>query len=52
MIYLFYIFLICIGSYALYREQDLIRLENTIHRYVKGFFKACYYSLSDKVVKK
>ena len=52
MIYLFYIFLICIGCYALYREKDLVKLENTIYRYIKGFLKACIYTLSDKVVKK
>ena len=37
--------------YAIYREQDLIKLERKIAFYIKAFFKACYFSVLEVIQK-
>ncbi len=53
MIKLFFeIGMILLGGYALYREKDLIRFERKVAKYVKAFFKACYYTILEKKQRK
>lgn len=40
--------LVLLGSYALYREKDLIRFERKAGRYIKAFFKALIYTLKER----
>lgn len=40
--------LILLGSYAIYREKDLIKFERKVAKYVKAFFKAVFYTLKEK----
>ncbi len=40
--------LILIGSYAIFREKDLIKFERKVKKYVKAFFKALYLTVQEK----
>lgn len=40
--------LILLGSYALYRERDLIKFERKAGKYIKAFFKALFYTVRQK----
>lgn len=44
----FMVTLILIGSYAIFREKDLIRFERKVKKYVKAFFKALYLTAVEK----
>ncbi len=39
---------IALGSYSIYREKDIARLERKIAKYVKAFFKALVCTIRDK----
>ena len=40
---------ILLGCYLIYREKDLIKFEKKVFKYTKAFFKACAYTLRDKI---
>ena len=42
------VIVISLGSYALYRENDIAKFERKIGRYIKAFFKALIYTIRDK----
>ena len=44
----FMLTLILIGSYAIFREKDLIKFERKVKKYVKAFFKALYLTVQEK----
>ena len=44
----FMLTLVLIGSYAIFREKDLIRFERKVKKYVKAFFKALYLTVTVK----
>lgn len=44
----FMLTLILIGSYAIFREKDLIKFERKVKKYVKAFFGALYLTLKEK----
>lgn len=48
---LFSILLVVVGCYAIIHEQGLIRFERKAWKYVKAFFKAIYYTITNKEVK-
>ncbi len=48
----FMLTLILIGSYAIFREKDLIKFERKVKKYIKAFFKAVYLTLQEKKNKK
>lgn len=45
---LFGIVLTCIGVQAILHEQELIRFERKVKKYVKAFFKALYYTIKER----
>lgn len=44
----FYTVLIYAGVEAILYEQELIRFERKVKKYVKAFFKALYYTIKEK----
>lgn len=48
----FMLTLILVGSYAIFREKDLIKFERKVKKYIKAFFKAVYLTLQEKKNKK
>jgi hypothetical protein len=45
---LFGIVLTCIGVQAILHEQELIRFERKVKKYVKAFVKALYYTIKER----
>jgi uncharacterized protein (UPF0305 family) len=44
----FMLTLILVGSYMIFREKDLIKLERKVKKYVKAFFKALQLTIQEK----
>ena len=44
----FMLTLILVGSYMIFREKDLIKLERKAKKYVKAFFKALQLTIQEK----
>ena len=44
--------LIFAGCFVIYKEKALIKFEKKAARYIKGFFKACAYTLRDSFIGK
>lgn len=45
---LFGIMLTCVGVQAILHEQELIRFERKVKKYVKAFVKAIYLTIKEK----
>ena len=46
--FIFQLFLVSLGAYALLHEKELAKIERKAIKYIKAFFKAIYLSVKEK----